>query len=192
MTAPTPTARSSDADVIAESRDRPDRFGVIFDRYFADVHRYIERRLGTDLADDVASDTFLAAFDKRHRYDLSRPDARPWLYGIATNLIGKHRRRQTAQFRAYKQAAMAAVDDDHADEVTARLSAQLSRAALAEALAKLSAGERDVLLLLALAELTHQEIAEALGISYGTVGSRLSRARAKLSRRLRRTSNLAP
>ncbi|MFD0539317.1 RNA polymerase sigma factor [Actinomadura luteofluorescens] len=68
----------------------------------------------------------------------------------------------------------------HADRVDARVSAQGLRGPLAGALAALPAGERDVLLLVALADLTHEEIAAALGIPYGTVGSRLSRARKKV------------
>ena len=48
------------------------------------------------------ADTFLAAFRQRDRYDLSRTDARPWLYGIATNLVGRHRRSEIrARLPAY-------------------------------------------------------------------------------------------
>jgi RNA polymerase sigma-70 factor (ECF subfamily) len=60
------------------------------------------------------------------------------------------------------------------------VAAQRLQPRLARALAALSAGERDVLLLVALGQLSHPEVAEALGISYGTVGSRLSRARGKV------------
>ncbi len=52
---------------------------------------------------------------------------------------------------------------------------------LAKALSRLSSGERDVLLLVALADLGYAEVAQALGISPGTVGSRLTRARRKLT-----------
>ncbi|MFI6502037.1 hypothetical protein [Nonomuraea typhae] len=48
----------------------------------------------------MAAETFLAAFDQRDRYDLSCPQARPWLYGIATNLIGRHRRGEIRFYRA--------------------------------------------------------------------------------------------
>ena len=67
-----------DAAIITESLARPERFAVIFDRYFAEVHRYAERRVGTDAADEIASDTFLVAFGKRERYRVERRDARPW------------------------------------------------------------------------------------------------------------------
>jgi DNA-binding CsgD family transcriptional regulator len=67
------------------------------------------------------------------------------------------------------------------------VSAQQRHAELTGALAGLSRGERDVLLLVALAEFSHDEVAQALGISYGTVASRLSRARAKLRHSLAST-----
>lgn len=43
-------------------------------------------------ADDIAAQTFLVAFSQREACDLAQPPARPWLYGIATNLITRHRR----------------------------------------------------------------------------------------------------
>jgi RNA polymerase sigma-70 factor (ECF subfamily) len=134
-------ARSTTPASSSQSWRRPERFAVIFDRYFAEVHRYIERRLGTDMADDLASDTFVAAFQKRETYDHGRPNARPWLYGIATNLIGKHRRRQAAAFRAYQRVAVEEASDGHEDGATARVNAQQLSADLARALRRLSKGE---------------------------------------------------
>lgn len=177
-----------DAAIISESLRLPERFAVIFDRYFAELHRYVERRLGTEAADELASDTFLIAFARRDRYRPQQRNARPWLYGIATNLIGKHRRRHSSALRAYLRAGLAEVAESHDDQVAARVSAQQRHAELAGALAGLSQGERDVLLLVALAEFSHGEVAEALGISYGTVASRLSRARAKLRQSLAATT----
>jgi hypothetical protein len=77
----------ADAVVIERSLREPDRFSEIFDRHHSDIHGYASRRLGPSLADDVAAETFLIAFDRRKRYDRSQPSARPWLYGIASNLI---------------------------------------------------------------------------------------------------------
>jgi DNA-directed RNA polymerase specialized sigma24 family protein len=53
--------------------DEPERFAEVFDRYYAEIHGYVSRRLGPSLADDVASETFLIAFDRRRRYDLAHP-----------------------------------------------------------------------------------------------------------------------
>ncbi len=82
----------SDADLIERSRSNPDCFAHIFDRHAGEILRYVHARLGPDLAEDVVAETFLAAFRHRERYDTTRPDARPWLYGIAVRQIGRHRR----------------------------------------------------------------------------------------------------
>src|SRR5450759_986183 len=84
----------SDAQVIAASRVEPRVFAAVFDRHYDAVHRYLARRVGSDLADDLAADTFTTAFDARRRYDTTHPDARPWLFGIATNILRHHHRAQ--------------------------------------------------------------------------------------------------
>ncbi|MFI0353118.1 RNA polymerase sigma factor [Actinomadura sp. 9N407] len=161
------------------SLDEPERFSAVFDTYFAEIHGYAAKRLGPDAASDVAAQTFLEAFRGRSRYDASRAGVRTWLYGIATNVIGKHRRSEVRGLRA--RARLGPVQDEggHADRVDARVSAQGLRGRLAGAIAGLSDGDRDVLLLVALADLSHEEVAAALDIPYGTVGSRLNRARRK-------------
>ncbi|WP_336208340.1 RNA polymerase sigma factor [Nonomuraea sp. LPB2021202275-12-8] len=170
---------STDAEVIEVSRQDPAAFSTLFDRHAPALHRYVTRRLGDSLADDVVADTFLAAFRRRDRYDLSRADARPWLYGIAANLIGKHHR---TEIRAYHALARTGVDDvveSYADRVAARVSASAAHRELARALAALSQDERDVLLMIAWADLGYDEVALALDIPVGTVRSRLHRARKK-------------
>ncbi|MEZ0072220.1 RNA polymerase sigma factor [Planotetraspora sp. GP83] len=182
-------AEPSDAGLIRASLTDPDQFAGVFDRHADEIHGYASRRLGADSAnnqghaDDVTAETFLVAFRKRHRYDLSRPDARPWLYGIAGNLISGHRR---SEVRRLKALARAPHDGDlHEEERNAeRASAAALRPALAAALARLSASERDLLLLVAWADLTYEQAAEALKIPVGTVRSRLHRIRAKLRRHL--------
>ncbi|MFI6515178.1 RNA polymerase sigma factor [Spirillospora sp. NPDC050679] len=168
----------------------PDRFGEVFDAHFAEIHGYAAKRLDRDAAYDVASQTFLEAFRKRHRYDASRANVRTWLYGIATNLIRKHRRSEVRALRARERLGPAPAAEGHADRVDAQVSALGVRGALAGALASLKPAERDVLLLVALADLSHQEIADALGVPYGTVGSRLNRARRKVRAALGDTNPL--
>ena len=90
----------SDAAVIGQSWVQPGRFAAIFGRYFREIHRYLARRAGEKVADDLAGVVFLAAFAQRARYDLSRESAGPWLYGIAANLAGSHRRQEARYFRA--------------------------------------------------------------------------------------------
>jgi RNA polymerase sigma factor (sigma-70 family) len=169
-----------DVRQIQSSLQDPERFGVIFDRYFAEIHGYVARRLGCDAADDIAAETFLTAFRKRRRFDPGRGIVRAWLYGIATNHISRYRRREVRELRAVARSGTVAPDESHADRVADRVTAGAMRRQLAGALAELPRGDREVLLLVALAGLSHAEVAKALGIPYGTVGSRLSRVRRKL------------
>jgi RNA polymerase sigma factor (sigma-70 family) len=169
-----------DVRQIQLSLQDPERFGVIFDRYFAEIHGYVARRLGDDAADDIAADTFLTAFRKRRRFDPGRGVVRAWLYGIATNHMSRYRRREVREYRAMERSGVLTQHESHADRVADRVTAGAMHRQLAGALAELSRGDREVLLLVALAGLSHAEIAAALGIPYGTVGSRLSRVRRKL------------
>jgi RNA polymerase sigma factor (sigma-70 family) len=170
----------TDATVIGQSLADPERFAVIFERYFSQIRQYLARRVGTKIADDLAAEVFVVAFAERQRYDLARDCARPWLYGIATNLAGSHRRREERHYRALARAGTRLVTFGDEDVIAERVSASAAGPALAAALAALDRGDRDVLLLVALADLSYAEVAQSLGIPYGTVCSRLSRARRRL------------
>jgi RNA polymerase sigma factor (sigma-70 family) len=166
----------SDGEVIAASLAVPTRFGEIFDRHFEAIHGYLRRRAGLEIADEAASETFLTAFDLRGRFETSRPDARPWLFGIATNVLRNHRRREARELRAYLRVGIEATPDG-LDGTEARVDAAAWSGKLTEALLALRREEADVLLLFAWAELSYPEIAESLGVPIGTVRSRLARAR---------------
>jgi RNA polymerase sigma-70 factor (ECF subfamily) len=172
--------RADDAASVERSWHEPEAFAELYDRHAVPLYRYVSRRLGEPMADDVVADTFLAAFRRRQGYDLHRPDARPWLYGIAANLISKHRRAEVRMLRAYARTGADPVADGHADRIDDRVTAAAVRQDLAAALASLSAGDRDVLLLVAWADLSYEETATALQIPLGTVRSRLNRARRKV------------
>ncbi|GAA2298642.1 RNA polymerase sigma factor [Nonomuraea roseoviolacea subsp. roseoviolacea] len=153
----------------------------LFDAHFAEIHRYIARRLSEDVADDLAAEVFVAALQSA--YDPAVGAVRPWLYGIATHLVARHRR---AEVRRWKAISRAAERDSggHEDEVLDRVTASRFTGPLAGALAGLKRHDRDVVLLVALGGLSHAEVGQALGIPAGTVGSRLSRARKQLRRAL--------
>lgn len=170
----------ADATAIRESLSQPEQFGLLYDRYAAALHRYAGRRVGDEVADDLVAATFLAAFRARRRFDLERESARPWLFGILTKEIARRNRDERARFRALERAWSEPPADGLAEEVAAGVSAQAARAALAAALADLSLAERGVLLLIAWADLSYEEVAQALGIPVGTVRSRLNRARRKV------------
>ncbi|MGW7067290.1 RNA polymerase sigma factor [Streptomyces sp. NPDC054855] len=163
----------SDASVIARSRDEPEVFAALFDRYADAVHRYLARRLGGEPADDLMAETFTTAFRQRHRYDPSRATgegARPWLLGIATNLVSRHRRAEARRFKAMaRMPAPADHEEPLADRAAARVGAQALRRELAGAPAALPARHRDVLLLVAWGGLGYEEVA-ALGVGPRVAG----------------------
>ena len=160
----------TDAQAIDASVAEPEVFSVLFDRHFATVHGYVQRRVGPELADEIAAETFARAFDRRRRYDTSREDARPWLLGIAANLLRRHWRSERRRLDAYARSSRR----EHG-ELSGPLAAEL-----AAALKRLPRREREPLILLAWADLSYDEIGVALDIPIGTVRSRISRARAKL------------
>ena len=169
----------SDAAAIRASLSNPHAFGAVFDRHYDSVYRFVRRRVGETLADDVASETFVRAFDARERYDTRRPNALPWLLGIAVNLLSHHYRSEERRLRAYAKTGVDA-EWDATDAADARLDATATRRRLAAALAALRPDERDVLLLHAWGDLDYAGIAEALAVPTGTVRSRLSRARERV------------
>jgi RNA polymerase sigma factor (sigma-70 family) len=161
-------------------------FADVYERHFTEIHRYIAGRLGRDVADDIAADTFVIALRKRDGFDASRGTLRAWLFGIATNLVARQQRAERRRYRALARAGAAGaagardLADGPEERVVSWVAAEGLQPRLAAALARLSREERDVLLLVALADFSHEEISQALGIPYGTVGSRLSRARKKV------------
>ncbi|ACZ83554.1 RNA polymerase sigma factor [Streptosporangium roseum] len=161
-----------------------DDFDRVFDAHFAEIHRYVARRLDTDAADDLAAETFLVAFRERERFDAARGGVRPWLYGIATNLLARHRRSEVRRWKALSRTEATGQVDSHENAVAARVAAGQVTGRLAGALAGLAKRDRDVVLLIALGGLAHAEVAAALGIPYGTVASRLNRARKQLRKAL--------
>ena len=99
-----PATQHDDARQLGLSLDDPDCFGVLFDRYFAEIHGYAARRIGRDAADDVAAETFLTAFRSRRRFDASRGTVRAWLYGIATNQMSAYQRQEERAYRFLRRA----------------------------------------------------------------------------------------
>ncbi|MGZ6932078.1 MAG: RNA polymerase sigma factor [Acidimicrobiia bacterium] len=177
-----------DGAVIGDSVDAPERFAAIFDRHYGAIDAYCVRRLGSD-GHDVSAATFLEAFRVRDRFDCDRSDARPWLFGIAGNLLRRHRRRETRRWRAYARFPTGAVVPSLAD-VDDRVDADVLGAALGGALAAIPLVERDALLLFAWADLSYEQIADATGVPIGTVRTRIARARRRLRERLTRVMAL--
>jgi RNA polymerase sigma-70 factor (ECF subfamily) len=181
----------TDAELIARSIDDPRAFMPLVERHQRVLFGYLARRIGRDLAEDVTSETFTRAFAQRHRFDLTRDDARPWLFGIATNLLRNQARSEVRQLRAYtRHGADDRSHDDHAAS-DARLDAAARTRELAAALESLNPGDREALLMFAWNDMSYEDIAEALGIPVGTVRSRLNRARRIVQQHLEATATEA-
>lgn len=175
---------SMDAEVMARSLAIPEAFGEVFDRHWPSVYRYCRSRAGAD-GEDLAAETFRLAFDLRAAYEPDRDDARPWLLGIATNLIRNHLRRCDRGNLAMVRLCEFEEPEDGAEDIAiGRVEATQLGPVLTQALEGIPSGQRDALLLMAWNGLSHEEVAESLGIRVGTVRSRISRARFRLRARL--------
>jgi RNA polymerase sigma-70 factor (ECF subfamily) len=143
-------------------------FEALFEDHFDAIYGYLARRVGQDLARDLAAETFTRGYAGRKRFDPERGEPRAWLFGIANNLLRRHYRDEERRLQAF-----ARIDEPRAE-------AAQDEQPVAEALAVLSREERDALLLFAWADLSYEQIAEALALPIGTVRSRLNRARTRM------------
>lgn len=173
----------SDAELIVRSRADARLFALIFDRHFVTIHRYLVHRVGPDVADDLAGEVFRIAFERRDIFDAQQVHARPWLYGIATNLLHGARRSEHRRLRALQRTSAATrvqPSEDPFERAIERVDAEVMATRLASAVADLTAADRDALVLFAVEGLTYREVAAALAVPIGTVRSRISRARYQL------------
>jgi RNA polymerase sigma-70 factor, ECF subfamily len=147
----------------------------LFREYHAPLVRYLTRRLGDrDWADEVAQETFVRAL----RQDTIAHE-RAWLFAVATNLV-----RDEARKDARRRRHLALLAEQERDSMVEPEPTQLERAQEAAIARKAvdSLAERDRLALLMREEgLDYHEIAEALELSHGSVGTTLARARRRLA-----------
>lgn len=172
--------RRGDAQLIAASLSDPALFEPIFDRHYDAIHRYLARRGGWDLAEDLTQSVFLAAFEGRRRFRPSEDTAAPWLFGIATNMLRRHARTEQRRLRAYGRVPFRDAEPLDVGELADRLDAAPVAARALEILADLPEAERSALLLVAWADLTYEQAAVALDVPVGTIRSRIHRARGRL------------
>lgn len=162
-------------------RGDPDVLGELYDEHAQVLYRYALRVTGDWAeAEDVVSTTFLEAWRGRERLHPDGDGLRPWLLGIATNVM-----RRNARARRRRDLALARIPErgsvpDFADDLVAHLADVEQLRAARRALARLRRRDREVFTLVVWAGLDYASAAEALGTPVGTVRSRLSRARARL------------
>jgi RNA polymerase sigma factor (sigma-70 family) len=168
----------TDAELIGSSLDGDrDAFVVMTRRHAGSVWGYLVRRAGPDTAADLLEEVWTEAFASRSSYDRAYPDARPWLFGVAADVLHRHWRsldrrppRAAGGHRIEPSVDPWTAVDDHLDGV----------ALLGRALEQLRPGQRQVLCLVAWEQLTVTDAARALGIPAATARRHLHDARQAL------------
>ena len=162
--------RSGDADALAALFD--DYGDRIYNHWFPATGDWAE-------AEDATSTVFLEVWRHRHRVVLHDDSVLPWLYGVATNVCRNLTRSRRRRLRALSALPRPGAEPDHAERVSDRSTARMQ--AVLVAIDALPPHEREVLGLVAWSGLTYEQAAAALDVPVGTVRSRLSRARARLT-----------
>jgi RNA polymerase sigma factor (sigma-70 family) len=165
--------------------DRADSDAEHFDRLY---RRYGDRILWFSLrrtgdrttAEEIRSAVFYEAWRRRRDVDLTTRAALPWLYGVATNVIRNHLRATRRREAAFRRLPPPLTEIDPAEEATDRVYASDRARTIVDRVNRLPPGERDVVVLCLVGDLSYTGAARELGLPVGTVRSRLSRARARL------------
>lgn len=160
-------------------------FGQLYDHYVTGVFRFIYYRVGsTQLAEDLASETFFRALRSIHSFTWQGKDFGAWLTTIARNLIADHFKAR----RTRTEVAVADVPDSAAADAGPEdsLLSSVSQARLMSAVNDLPPEQRDCLLMRFVQELSIAETALALGRSEGAVKQLQLRAVRRLAKSLRR------
>jgi RNA polymerase sigma factor (sigma-70 family) len=179
MAARSETERTSDPDLMRQlAGGEIGALGELYDRYREPVRRFVARATSNaEDVDDLVHATFLAAARSASRYD-GRLSCRPWLVGIAVQLLRRRRRSLGTLF-----AVLSSLRGVRARASDPRPALQ-ARADVEHALGRLTEVKRIALLLAEVEGLSCAEIAEALGVPIGTVWTRLHAARRELRQAL--------
>jgi RNA polymerase sigma factor (sigma-70 family) len=164
------------------SRARSEVFGLLFERHAKAIYNYCFRQTGSwAAAEDLVSVVFLEAWRRRRDVTLHQDSALPWLYGVATNVCRNSLRSTRRHRAALRRITDQLTEPDPADEVASRVDDERRMGEILAAIRKLPRREQEVLGLVVWSGLDYAAAAAALGVPVGTVRSRLSRARARLS-----------
>jgi RNA polymerase sigma factor (sigma-70 family) len=180
---------ASDAELLRRSRSDAEAFRVVYDRHAPVVHAWLAARTTSDdIALDLTAETFAEAFRVAHRFRPGTSDARPWLIGIAANLLRVAWRSRRVETRARQrlgvlEATRIAIGDA-SDDTIDRLDSARSSREIESALAELSASQRTAVELRVTRDLPYAEIARTLGCSPGAARVLVFRGLRHLSRLL--------
>lgn len=159
-----------------------------FEQLYADsetkLFRYLARRVGPTLAEDLTAEAFAIAWQRFADYDPSRAAFSTWVFGIALNLLRRHSRTELTQLAVFSRTGTDPALPSDESAIVDRLAAGAFWPKVAAELADMDETDRDVLTLYAWAEMSYSAIAETLEVPVGTVRSRMSRARDRLVSRV--------
>ncbi len=157
-------------------------FASLFERHAAAIHAFCFRRTGDwCLAEDLTSATFLESWRRRDNVYLEAAQVRPWLYGVANNLVRNSARARRRYAAALARLPKERAEPDFAEGATERLASEGSVRKLLTSLGRLPDRELEAVALVCWQELSHAEAAFALGVPEATVRTRLFRARKRLA-----------
>jgi RNA polymerase sigma-70 factor (ECF subfamily) len=176
----------TDAELVEDAVRDPEAFGELYRRHLAAVHRFLATRVPDAIAGELTAETFARAYLSLRRFrDLADGSCRPWLLGIAGNLVGTYYKRSRIDRRARERLGMPIVSYEVGfDEADERIDARRLSAPLASALRLLPAHERDAVELRIVEGLPYRDVARTLGCSEVAARIRVSRALGSLSNHL--------
>lgn len=153
----------------------PDRLTALFAEYHAPLVRFLTRRLGDrDWAEELAQETFVRAMRQE-----TITSERSWLFAVATNLVRDEARRDARRRRKLELLREDARADSVVEPEPTSMEREGDQALARRAIEMLGERDRDALLMRE-EGLNYDEIAAALDLSAGSVGTTLSRARRRL------------
>jgi RNA polymerase sigma-70 factor (ECF subfamily) len=178
----------TDAELLRESRRRPDAFVDVCERHVGALERWLRNEArDPHVAEELLAETLAEAWRVRRRFrDPGDGSAGPWLFGIARNLLARYRREGAVAARARDRLGLRLEPPvaDPYEDVDRRLDGEARRAALSAAVAVLPAEQREALERRVLAGHGAGEVGAALNIAPATVRSRVHRALGALRERL--------
>ena len=149
-------------------------FRYLFHENYRPLLAYARRRVEAVTADDVVAETFLVAW--RRRDAVPSGHERPWLYGIARNVI-RNSTRSARRQQAFHQTLRGLPQPKPSDSEAVDEQAEVMRSALCE----LSEDDREILMLVTWEELSYTDVGRVLDISANAVAIRVHRARKRLA-----------
>lgn len=184
----------TDEQLLARAGEDPAAFEEFYRRHVGKVVGFAVRRCSRpgEVPDLVAA-VWLEVIESAHLFNPARGRAVPWLFGVAANLMASEARRSRREHEAKARLAGRRILDE--DDYV-RLEEEIDTAGIAidirNAISALPEGERAVVELVVVDELTPGQAAKALGILSATARMRLARGRAKLRRSLPSLAVSAP